>query len=508
MLSLLHSCGGSKPSTISELIDEGEFNNSQKYLQNRTNLITAENAVRFDSDPSILDTQENIANDFFIQLKNREISRMKEREKFPPSSYFLDIKRFIDQSSLLLTLKSVPKGAMLFGHMQTMGDYKMLIDDASVLPNCFIYTGPDNASWKNGSFRFAAQSPGPQWRSFQEMKNILGASFEKEMYESITLGKDDYPYEDIPEEYGKSLFRIDGLLSYKPLFRSYMLNVFKSLIRDNITYVELHSSFNGMYDLKRSYFNAFTELDLYMSIKSELQKDHPDFDFKIIYSVGQSQKRKSLLEHYETAIMLKKKYPEIIAGFDFAGINYTVDGFKGFLERYLQVQAENTVGSNIALYYNPKEDEKELNENIYDAILLGCTRVGYGYQLTKYPLLMDLIKQKDIAIEISPISNQVLGYSADLSDHPANIYLKHGMPVVLGSENQGIMKFSYSHQYYEAVLAWDLDLAGIKKLILNSIRYSHQPKWKKQQMEDLWRSRWRKFIQQLIERSKIEVIEY
>jgi hypothetical protein len=70
------------------------------------------------------------------------------------------------------------------------------------------------------------------------------------------------------------------------------------------------------------------------------------------------------------------------------------------------------------------------------------------------------------------------------------------------------MKFSFSHQFYEAAIAWDLDLAGIKQLILNSIRYSNQPTWKKQIMEDLWRSRWKKFIKQLVQRSKIEVVEY
>ena len=168
----------------------------------------------------------------------------------------------------------------------------------------------------------------------------------------------------------------------------------------------------------------------------------------------------------------------------------------------------NSAKAGIGLFFNPDESDKTMDDHIYDAVLLECKRIGYGYELTKFPLLMNLIKEKGLAIEISPISNQVLGYSANLSDHPGKIFLKHGLPVVLGSENQGIMKFSFSHQFYEAAIAWDLDLAGIKQLILNSIRYSNQPTWKKQIMEDLWRSRWKKFIKQLVQRSKIEVIEY
>jgi adenosine deaminase CECR1 len=509
VIGLIIGCKTTKQPSVSSIINEGEFNSIQKYFQNRSNLINAEREIQFDADPDLLDTSEIIANDFFIELKKREVKRMVEKDKFPPSSYFLDIKSFIDQSPFYLTIQNIPKGAMLYGHIHTMGNYRSLLNKAGQLPNCYVYIGADNKSWVNGTFRFAPKSPGKQWRSFQQMRELMGDEFMYEMYDNISLGRDDYPFEHIPREYDKALFRADGLLSYKPLFRDFVLSMFKDLVKDNVSYVEIHSSFNGMYDLQRSYFNPFTELDLYVSARNEIQKEYPDFDFKVIYSVGQSQKRKSLLEHYETALLLVEKYPEIMGGFDFASIEYTVNEFKLFLKKYMEVQEKpNSAKAGIGLFFNPDESDKTMDDHIYDAVLLECKRIGYGYELTKFPLLMNLIKEKGLAIEISPISNQVLGYSANLSDHPGKIFLNHGLPVVLGSENQGIMKFSFSHQFYEAAIAWDLDLAGIKQLILNSIRYSNQPIWKKQIMEDLWRSRWKKFIKQLVQRSKIEVVEY
>lgn len=42
-----------------------------------------------------------------------------------------------------------------------------------------------------------------------------------------------------------------------------------------------------------------------------------------------------------------------------------------------------------------------------DAILLGTHRIGHGFALSKHPALIDLIKERDIAIEVNPISNQV-----------------------------------------------------------------------------------------------------
>ena len=80
---------------------------------------------------------------------------------------------------------------------------------------------------------------------------------------------------------------------------------------------------------------------------------------------------------------------------------------------------------------------------------------------------MKLIKEKDIAVELSPISNQVFGSAPDLRHHPANVYINHGIPFILGCENQGILKYTFTHQFYNAILAWDLDLGALKKIIKN-----------------------------------------
>lgn len=47
------------------------------------------------------------------------------------------------------------------------------------------------------------------------------------------------------------------------------------------------------------------------------------------------------------------------------------------------------------------------DENILFAILLNTTRIGHAFALTKHPRLMAMVKKRDIAIEVNPISNQV-----------------------------------------------------------------------------------------------------
>jgi adenosine deaminase CECR1 len=113
---------------------------------------------------------------------------------------------------------------------------------------------------------------------------------------------------------------------------------------------------------------------------------------------------------------------------------------------------------------------------------------------------MRIDKEQDIAIEVCPISNQVLGFVADLRNHPAVHYINAGLPIVLCPDDPGIMRYTYAYDYYAAFMAWGLDLKCLKQLAMNSLLYSAMDKDEKERALASWSQKWADFVAWLNER--------
>jgi adenosine deaminase CECR1 len=82
----------------------------------------------------------------------------------------------------------------------------------------------------------------------------------------------------------------------------------------------------------------------------------------------------------------------------------------------------------------------KVDSNLYDAVLLNAKRVGHGYAIAHHPVLMNLFKERGIAIESCPISNEVLGLTPIIAGHNLPILLANDVPCTINSDNATFYK--------------------------------------------------------------------
>lgn len=110
---------------------------------------------------------------------------------------------------------------------------------------------------------------------------------------------------------------------------------------------------------------------------------------------------------------------------------------------------------------------------MYDAIALGTKRIGHGFKLAAHPKLLEIVRDDQICVECCPVSNFALGYCLDMRNHPARSFLQQGLAVSISPDDPGYFGYDgVTLDYVYAFLAWDLDLADLKKLCINSLVHS------------------------------------
>jgi aminodeoxyfutalosine deaminase len=98
-------------------------------------------------------------------------------------------------------------------------------------------------------------------------------------------------------------------------------------------------------------------------------------------------------------------------------------------------------------------------EKIRESIeLLGAERIGHGIAAIHDPSLMDLLAKRKIPLEICPASNiktaalakQLGRTNATLSEHPLPRLFRHGIPIVLSTDDPAMFGTTLSEEYANA----------------------------------------------------------
>lgn len=121
---------------------------------------------------------------------------------------------------------------------------------------------------------------------------------------------------------------------------------------------------------------------------------------------------------------------------------------------------------------------------------------------------MELARQREIAIEVNPISNQVLTLVGDMRNHPASNLFAINYPVIVSSDDPGLWgAVGLSYDFYEAfvgIMSRSADIRALKQLALNSIKYSAMTNDEKIYAHKIWQYKWEIFLRNLVEVNIVE----
>ena len=148
--------------------------------------------------------------------------------------------------------------------------------------------------------------------------------------------------------------------------------------------------------------------------------------------------------------------------------------FNFLSQKYPQVPIALHAGE-LALAFVPPE---ALRFHIHSAIQEGhARRIGHGVDIAYENNPEIIVKQmriQGIPVEVNLTSNEkILGVSG--KNHPLNFYLAHQVPVVLSTDDEGILRTDLTAQYVEAVMHHHLSYTIIKTINRNALLFSFLP---------------------------------
>lgn len=109
--------------------------------------------------------------------------------------------------------------------------------------------------------------------------------------------------------------------------------------------------------------------------------------------------------------------------------------------------------------------------------IAGAQRIGHGvdiaYELNALKTLKEMAR-KHICVEQLLTSNEKL-LDIKGAEHPLPLYLRYHVPVVLSTDDEGILRTTLTNEFYKAVTRYNLSYQQIKAMARNVPTYSFLP---------------------------------
>ncbi|EJD43037.1 adenosine deaminase [Auricularia subglabra TFB-10046 SS5] len=456
-----------------------------------------------------------------------------------PGMAFLTARKIIENTDLYKVIRKMPKGGILHAHLDSTVDVDFLLglalkqsgmsirvpeavtssNVATILPE-FRQMAPAYTTQHNNLTAVTYKTN--EWVPYNQARNNFAAElggpagFDTWVRSTMKIDpneayKNFNSHRKMWDKLRNTFYVSNGLLRSLPLYVEYIKEYLRASVADGISYVEPRVNF-----LYKHYYSAegdptvahreFVALfgKLIDEFKAELKAQGREDDFigaKIIYTTIKIITTEEMEWFYDDCIALKQEFPHLIAGFDLVGPEDFVKPLKYYAEGLLRFRKRvDDLGLDLPFILHAGEtlgDGNDIDDNLYDALLMGTKRIGHGFSLVKHPLLMDMCKKRGVPLEVCPISNELLRLTSSMPAHPLPILLGHGIEVVISNDDPAAFgNLGLSYDFYQVLVASEVTgIIALGTMARRSLEASTLEPKPKEAALAAWDRKWAAFLQ-------------
>lgn len=235
---------------------------------------------------------------------------------------------------------------------------------------------------------------------------------------------------------------------------------------DNVRYLELR--FSPDHFARRAGYDPYEAAELVLRTGMDEAK-RQGIMLRFLCTIGRSYDRETAARILDIALTFRDMG---IVGLDLAGneLRHSAARFRPLMER---AAAE---GLGISIHAGEAGPAAHVWEAIDE---LHAHRVAHGIRSIDDPDLLVALRERNIALEVCPISNYHTGVVPSLASHPLAKLVRAGVPVALSTDDPAISDINLTDEY---LLALQADLSGptLAQMVLTAASHAFLPKAEKE----------------------------
>lgn len=294
----------------------------------------------------------------------------------------------------------------------------------------------------------------------------------------------DKPFEGRDEFFQTHWQRLGDLVRNPYLATEAMARNIKAFSAEGVIYMEPDFNPYGAVHPDGSSYSAREVADI---LRRRLkQKDILETGMKIRFQLVALRFLPTALEDLKRVYRFVAENRDLWVAVDLVGREDDGTGHPGrFLSTFRELRRQYH-GVKLSIHAG---EVNEPNRHVRDTLILGAERIGHGVNLITDPDLMLLMRGGPYLVEINLVSNFLLKYIDDFSEHPFPEYLRLGIPVALSTDDRGMWDSTLTDEFFVAVTEFNLSWGEIKQLSRNSLSFSFVDEQSKREMLALYETR-------------------